>query len=47
MLKVLEKFGGALLLYAVIFFGIVAVASSMERVNQEAITNEEVIALKQ
>ena len=29
MMKSLKKFGGAIMLYAVIFFGIVAIASSV------------------
>mgnify|MGYP005810398473 CR=1 FL=1 len=40
MMKVMKKFGGALMLYAVIFFGIVAICSRVNGLNQES---EEVI----
>ncbi len=35
MIKVVKKFGGALMLYAVIFFGIVAIVSRVNYLNQE------------
>lgn len=35
MIKSLKKFGGAVLLYAVIFFGIVAIASRVNYTNYD------------
>ncbi len=35
MVKLMKKFGGAILLYAVIFFGIVAITSRVNALNQE------------
>ena len=47
MMKVLEKFGGAILLYAIIFFGIIAIASRVGAINQASReAYEEGIALK-
>ena len=48
MVKVFEKFGGAIFLYAVIFFGIVAIASRVGVQNQASDgASDEVIALNQ
>lgn len=47
MVKSLKKFGGALMLYAVIFFGILAIASRINYVEgDKAIINDEVVALQ-
>ncbi len=35
MLEVFKKFGGAIMLYAVVFWGIVAICSNVNYVNQE------------
>ena len=46
MVNVLKKFGGALMLYAVIFFGIVAICSRVSDVNQDfSSINDEMVAL--
>ena len=43
MIKSLKKFGGAVLLYAVIFFGIVAVTSRVDYTNYDVeVENNEV-----
>ena len=36
MVKSLRKFGGAIMLYLVIFFGIVAICSRVNNMNQES-----------
>ena len=47
MVKILKKFGGALMLYAVIFFGILAITSRINYVEGEnIITNDEVVAFQ-
>ena len=46
MVNVLKKFGGAIMLYAVIFFGIVAICSRVSHVNQDFLsTYEEMVAI--
>ena len=47
MIKSLKKFGGALMLYAVIFFGVIAVTSRINYVEYDnQMGNEEVVALQ-
>lgn len=47
MVKSLKKFGGALMLYAVIFFGILAIASRINYVEgHNTIMNDEVVAFQ-
>ncbi len=41
MVKSLKKFGGAIMLYLVIFFGIVAICSRVNNMNQERKINIE------
>lgn len=46
MIKSLKKFGGAIMLYAVIFFGILAITSRMNYVGEENnVINDEVVAI--
>lgn len=48
MMKSLKKFGGAIMLYAVIFFGIVAIASSVNLAQKDTQnTYEGVIAVNE
>lgn len=46
MMKVMRKFGGAIFLYAVIFFGIVAITTSVKAMSQEVVVSEEVLAIR-
>ena len=45
MIKMMKKFGGAIMLYAVIFFGIVAIVSRVSYMNEGNAINEEMIAI--
>ena len=48
MIKSLKKFGGAIMLYAVIFFGIVAIVSSVNLAHKDTnITYKGVIAVNE
>ena len=47
MIKSLKKFGGAVLLYAVIFFGIVAVTSRVNYTNYDVEVENNEVALLQ
>ena len=42
MIKSLKKFGGAIMLYAVVFFGIVAIVSSVNTLNEGGYDKTEV-----
>ena len=42
MIKSLRKFGGAILLYAVVFFGIVAIVSRINTMNEGGVDKKEV-----
>ena len=42
MIKSLKKFGGAIMLYAVIFFGIVAIVSRVNTMNEAGFDKTEV-----
>ena len=47
MMKSLKKFGGAILLYLVIFFGIVAITSRVNYIGQEnSSVNDGVVAIQ-
>lgn len=45
MVKVFRKFGGAIMLYLVIFIGIVAICSRVHFINQDVSNLEEMVAV--
>lgn len=44
MKKILGEFGGAILLYAVIFFGIVAISSRVSYINEKTEDTSNIVA---
>ncbi len=45
MIKVMKKFGGAIMLYAVIFFGIVAIVSRVNYIHEGSTVTNEMVAV--
>jgi len=45
MKKVLEEFGGAIILYVVIFIGVVAISSRMTYINNNTTSNNVHVAI--
>lgn len=45
MIKEMKKFGGAILLYAVIFFGIVAIVSRVNYMNESCVNSTDLVAI--